>query len=157
MSGPTDGESRRHSQLQGHVEARIASGAELDAREIVNGVSAFPHQVEDAAQAVAAGAGDLQDRTRDESEAGKPCDVCEEAILVTIDVIEWDVEKDLTVPARPISSSTGAPLPRVAVFACSRRHCASGTPERLVRFSFDAPGRCRRCEPPLPRSGREHR
>ncbi|PYQ46181.1 MAG: hypothetical protein DMF77_01820 [Acidobacteria bacterium] len=31
MCGSTDGESRRHSQLQGHVEARIASGAELDA------------------------------------------------------------------------------------------------------------------------------
>src|SRR5206468_9737256 len=116
MSRSTDGESRRHSQLQGHVETRIASGA-----------------------------GDLQDRTRDESEAGKPCDVREEAILVTIDVIEWNVEKDLTVPALPISSSTGTPLPRVAVFACSRRHCAPGTPERLFRFSFDSPSRCRRC------------
>src|SRR5208283_1474547 len=81
-----------------HIEARCYRrvAIKLDPRQIVKGVAAFPNQFDDSLEPAFA-AGDLDGRSRSQTESAETSDKCEIKILVV--TVVRDVEESRFLPS----------------------------------------------------------
>ena len=88
----------RESKLEGHIEARCHRRVpiRLDPRQIVKGVAAFPNQFDDSLEPAFA-AGDLDGRSRSQTESAETSDKCKIKILVV--TVVRDVEESRFLPS----------------------------------------------------------
>ena len=88
----------RESKLEGHIEARCYRRVpiKLDPRQVVKGVAAFPNQFDDSLEPPFA-AGNLDGRSRSQTESAETSDKCKIKILVV--TVVRDVEESRFLPS----------------------------------------------------------
>src|SRR5258708_412189 len=123
----------------------------------MDGITAPTHQAKDACYAIGSATRNLEHRPRGQTDTHEAGDISQEAVLVSGDVVEGDVEEDLAGPSGPSATSCEACAQPACVWVVGAwddwpRHRLSGIARRRARFACARSRTFRRCAPPPPPS-----